>query len=238
MLDQLAKAWVRSEEVLADVGAVGDGEALRLAVGRLVHLVDEHTVDVAREEIVPLASPDHLDDIPPRAAEHRLELLDDLAVATHRTIETLQIAVHDERQVVEPLACREMERAERLGLVTFAVAEEAPHALRGRVLDPTVLQIAIEASLVDRGDRPESHRDCRELPVVGHEARVRIRGQSFAGLGLAPEVIELALGQASLEERARVHAGRSVALIEDLVAVAAVVLAAEEVVEPDFVERR
>jgi hypothetical protein len=55
-------------------------------------------------------------------------------------------------------------------------------------------------------------------------------------------VIELVLGQAALEERPRVDPGRGVALVEDLVAAAAglteTVLAAEEVVEADLVERR
>src|SRR5437867_2701964 len=111
MLDELAETRVRSEEVLADVRAVGDREALRLAVGRLVHLVHEQAVDIAREEVVPLASPDHLDDIPAGPAEHRFELLDDLAVAAYRTVEALKVAVHDEGEVVETLARREVQRA-------------------------------------------------------------------------------------------------------------------------------
>ena len=55
---------------------------------------------------------------------------------------------------------------------------------------------------------------------------------------LLAEPVELLLGQAALEERAGVHAGGGVALEEDLVAAARVVLAAEEVVEADLVERR
>src|SRR6266508_3905385 len=236
MLDELAQARIGSEEMLADVRAVCDREALRLAVGRLVHLVHEHAVDVPCKQVVPLTSPDHLDDVPAGAAEDRLELLDDLAVAPHRTVQTLQVAVHDEGEVVETFTRREMQRAERLRLVALAVSEEAPYALAGRVPDPAVLQVAVETRLVDGGDRPETHRHGRELPVVGHEPRVRIRGEPFAGFGLAPEVIELALLQPAFEERARVDAGRCVPLIEDLIAVAAVVLAAEEVIEADLVE--
>ena len=56
-----------------------------------------------------------------------LELLDDLAVAADRAVEALQVAVDDEDQVVELLARGQRERAERLGLVALAVAEEAPH---------------------------------------------------------------------------------------------------------------
>ena len=58
------------------------------------------------------------------------------------------------------------------------------------------------------------------------------------GAQLAAEVLELLVRQAPFEERARVDAGRGVALEVDDVAVAVVVLAAEEVVEPDFVQRR
>ena len=73
-------------------------------------LLDEHAVDVAGEQLVPLAAPDDLDDVPAGAAEQRLELLDDLAVAAHRAVEALQVAVDDEGQVVEPLARRERQR--------------------------------------------------------------------------------------------------------------------------------
>ena len=94
---------------------------------------------------------------------------------------------------------------DRLGLVHLAVAEERPHALLARVLDAAVLQVAVEARLVDRGQRAEAHRDRRELPEVGHQPRVRVRAQALAA-DLAPEVVELVLGQPALEERAGVDA--------------------------------
>ena len=87
---------------------------------------------VAREQRVPVRAPDHLDHVPAGAAELALELLDDLAVAAHRAVEALQVAVDDEDQVVELLARGEADRAERLGLVHLAVAAEHPHlAVRG-----------------------------------------------------------------------------------------------------------
>jgi hypothetical protein len=79
---------------------------------------------------VPVAAPDHLDDVPAGAAEDRLEFLDDLAVAAHRAVEPLQVAVDDEDQVVELLARGERDGAERLGLVGLAVAEERPDLVR------------------------------------------------------------------------------------------------------------
>ena len=116
--------------MVADVRARLDGVLLELAVDRRVHLVDEHAVDVAGEQLVPAAPPDHLDDVPTRAAERRLELLDDLAVAAHRAVEALQVAVDDEDQVVELLTRRDREPGGRLGLVHLAVADEAPDLRR------------------------------------------------------------------------------------------------------------
>ncbi len=99
-------------------------------------------------------------------------------------------------------------------------------------------QVAVEPRLVDRVQRPEAHRHGRELPEVRHQPGVRVRRQPAAAVReLLPEPVELALRQPPLEERPRVDAGRGVPLEEDLVARLAVVLAAEEVVEPDLVER-
>ena len=104
VIDELAQPRVRPEEVLADVRAAGDRELLELAVEGLVHLLDEQAVDVAGEQVVPLATPDDLDHVPAGAAEGRFELLDDLAVAAHGAVEPLEIAVDDEGQVVEAFA--------------------------------------------------------------------------------------------------------------------------------------
>ena len=56
---------------------------------------------------------------------------------------------------------------------------------------PRALQVAVEARLVDRGQRAEAHRDRRELPEVGHQARVRIGAQALTRLNLLAEVVEL-----------------------------------------------
>src|SRR3990172_12398384 len=169
MLDERPEARVGAEEVLPDVGAAGDRELLELPVDGLVHLVDEHTVDVTGEGLIPLATPDDLDDVPAGAAEQALELLDDLAVAADGSVEALEVAVDDEDEVVEPLASGKAETGEGLRLVHLSVAEEGPDALLARVLDATIGGIAIEARLVDGGQGPEAHADRRELPEVGHE---------------------------------------------------------------------
>ena len=187
-----------------------------------------------------MRAPDHLDHVPAGAAEHGLELLDDLAVAPHRAVEALQVAVDDEDQVVELLAAGQRQGAERLGLVALAVADEAPHpALRG-VDDAPVLEVAVEVGLVDGVERAEAHRHRGELPEVGHEPGVRVATTARPGrpgaLQLQAEVVELVLGQAALQEGPGVDARGGVALEVDLVAGLAVVLAPEEVVEADLVE--
>ena len=240
VLDHPAQPRVAAEEVLADVLAGLDRVGLELAVRGGVHPVDEHAVDVAGEQRVPLAAPHDLDDVPAGAAEERLELLDDLAVAADRAVELLQVAVDDEREVVELLARGEADGAERLRLAHLAVAEERPHVLLAGVLDAAVLQVAVEPGLVDRVERPDAHGHRGELPEVRHQPGVRVRRQPLPGtvLHLLAEPEQLLLGEPALEERPGVDAGGGVALDEDLVAAARVVLAAEEVVEADLVERR
>ena len=236
--DHLAQPLVGAEEVVADELAVLDGVALELAVDGGVHLVEQHPVLVLGEQVVPLRAPDDLDDVPAGTAEGRFEFLDHLAVATHRAVEALQVAVDDEDQVVELLTRGERDGAERLGFVGLAVAEEAPDTAVGGVVDVAVLEVPVESGLVERRDRPEAHRHRRELPEVGHQARVRVRREAPpAAPDLTPEVVEVVLGEAPFEERAGVHARRRVALVVDVVAGAAIVLAAEEVVEPDLVQR-
>jgi hypothetical protein len=126
VLDQLAEARVRPEEVLSDLGPAGDRVLLELAVEAVVHLLDEDAVDIAGEELVPFPRPDHLDDVPTGPAEGRLQLLDDLAVAADRPVEPLEVAIDDEGQVVKAFARGEVERAERLRLIGLAVAKEGP----------------------------------------------------------------------------------------------------------------
>ena len=76
----------------------------------------------------------------PGAPEDGLELLDDLAVAAHRAVEALQVAVDDPGQVVELLAAGQRDRAQGLGLVGLAVAEEAPHPRAAGVVEVAVVR--------------------------------------------------------------------------------------------------
>ena len=132
VFDQVEQFRIFAEEMLADVCPGLDAVLLHLAVDDLVHPLDEQAGFVLFEQRVPVAAPDDLDDVPAGAAEGRLQFLDDLAVAADGAVEPLQVAVDDEDQVVELLAGRQRQGAERFGLVGLAVADEAPDVLAAR----------------------------------------------------------------------------------------------------------
>ena len=171
----------------------------------------------------------------PARAELGLQLLHDLEVGADRAVQALQVAVDDEGEVVQALTAGQRQCGGRLGLVHLAVAQEGPDVGVGGVLDAAVLQVAVEARLVDRGERAEAHGDGGELPQPGQPPRVRVGGQALAA-GLLAEVVEVVLGQAAFEEGAGVDAGGGVALDVELVAAAVALLAAEEVLEAGLVE--
>src|SRR3546814_14328340 len=89
------------------------------------HQLAQHALGVAGEEWIPVAAPDQLDRIPATATEHTFQFLDDLAVAAHRAVQPLQVAIDHEDQVVQAFATSQRDRAERLRLVALAIAHEA-----------------------------------------------------------------------------------------------------------------
>ena len=82
-----------------------------------------------------------------------------------------------------------------------------------------MLEVAHEARLVDRVERPEAHRAGRELPELRHQVRMAIRATGPCRRVSLPVVVELLLGQPAFEESARIHAGRRVRLEVHQVAV-------------------
>ena len=204
VLDHVKEPRVGAEEVLAEVRTRLDCVLLVLTVDHFGHPLRQQAFVVVREQRIPIAAPQHLDDVPAGAAEDRLELLDDLTVAAHRPVKTLQVAVDDENQVVELFARRQADGAERLGLVGLAVTEERPDLHVRGLLQAAIFQVAVEARLVDRHDGAKAHRDRRELPEVRHQPRVRIRRQAAALRQLLPEVGQLLRRQPAFEKRARI----------------------------------
>ena len=115
-------ARIATKEILADVGAVFGFVRLEVTVGCGVHDVDERTLAILCQQRIPIATPHHLENVPTRSAEHRLELLNDLPAAADGAVKPLQIAVDHEREVVETLSGREADGAKALDLVHLAVA--------------------------------------------------------------------------------------------------------------------
>src|SRR5437773_4330473 len=99
------------------------------------------------------------------------------------------------------------------------------------------MQVFVEARLVDRVEGTEAHRDRRVLPELRHQPGMRVRRQPRAA-DLAAEVVELFFGQSPLEEGTRVDPRSRVTLEVDVIAGETVLLAMEEPVEADLIERR
>ncbi|GAT85341.1 pyruvate dehydrogenase E1 component domain protein [Paenarthrobacter nicotinovorans] len=228
-----------TEEVLTDepagLGLVG----LVVTIGGFVHDFHQRPVLVRFQQGVPFPAPDDLDHVPARTAEERFEFLHDLAVATHRPVQALEVAVDHEVQVVQVLVRCQLQQTTGLGLVHFPVTKERPDLLVRGVLDPTVLQVPVGLGLVNRVHRADTHRHGREFPEIRHQPRVRVRGQRMPGLGLLlTEPVQILLAQPAFHERPGVHPRRRVTLEKHLVPATGVVLTAEEMVEPHLIQRR
>ena len=104
MLDHLQQSRVRAEKILAEIGSTFDEVFLILPIADFAQTLHQQAVAIVLDEAVPVRAPDYFDDVPSGAAENRFQFLDDLAVATHRSVEALQVAIHYEDQVVEPFA--------------------------------------------------------------------------------------------------------------------------------------
>ena len=235
--NQFLGLGVLAEEVLADVAAVFTAEGLVVTVEGFVHQLDELAALVLLEQLVVVGAPQDLDDVPACAAEECLELLNDLAVTANGAVQTLQVAVDDEGQVVQVLVCSQLQCTTRLGLVHLAVAQECPDVLLGGVLDLVVVQVLVEGCLVDCVQGTQTHGNGRELPELGHATGVRVRRNTVCALGLLlTEAVHLVFAQDALNECAGVDTGGGVTLEEDLVTATGVVTAAEEVVLAHFVE--
>ena len=231
-LRQAREFFVLAEEIVAVETTVFGGEGLHLAVDRVGEGAHQRAGGVAREQPVPVAAPDQLDHIPAGPRKQLLQLVDDAAVAAHRPVQALQVAVDDPHQVVELFARSQRECAHALGLVHLAIAEHAPDFATLAVLQMAVREVAHEARVVDGADRADAHRAGGELPEVRHQPRVRVAGKTARALGgrgdLLAVVQHVGLAQTAFEKRPCVHAGCAVGLEEHEIALAA---CAKEMVE-------
>src|ERR1700719_1144568 len=99
-------------------------------------------------------------------------------------------------------------------------------------------QIANEARVVDRLNRPQPHRDRGELPEIRHQPRMRIRTQSATRLQLAAKILQLLFRNAPFQISARVDSRRRVPLKINKIAVPALGPRLKEMIESDFVQSR
>src|ERR1700690_587161 len=154
--------------MLANISAGGNDELLIFAIHQLAHTLDEQALSIFLENGVPLAAPKYFYDVPTGATECRFEFLNDLSVAADRSVKALEIAIDDEDEIVELLAGGECDRAERFGLVCFAVAEERPNFCVADWFDAAIFEITAEARLINGHQRAEAHRNGGEFPEIGH----------------------------------------------------------------------
>src|SRR6202167_1548325 len=236
MLDHLEQARVTAEEILTEIGAALDEVFLILTVADFAHALDQNAVTIIAQEAVPIGAPDALDDVPSRAAENGFQFLDDLAIAADGAVEALQIAIDYKDEVVETFARSQSDGTERFGLIHLAVAEEGPDFAAGGLLQSAGLQITHEARLVDSLNGAEAHGNGGELPKVGHQPGMGIRRETAFGLEFAAKVLQLLLGDSAFEIGAGVNSGGGVSLKVDQVAISALVLRVEKMVERDFIK--
>ena len=109
---QFAQFRVLTEEMLTRVSAALGLVILIFAVNGFFHSPAQQAIFILGEKLVPVRSPDYLDHSPACAAEHALEFLDDFAIAAHRTIQALEIAIDHKNQVIQFFAAGERNGAE------------------------------------------------------------------------------------------------------------------------------
>ncbi len=128
--NDLLQFRILAEKRFAVEASVGGGVFLEFAVHGLMQPLEDHVVAVAREQRIPVRTPHDLDDVPAGAGEQSFEFLHDRAIAAHRPVEALQVAVHHEDQIVEAFARGHGQSGDGFRLIHFAVADEAPDFAR------------------------------------------------------------------------------------------------------------
>ena len=226
---------VLAEEVLPCIGPALGLAVLVFAVDRLFHQFEQFAGLVLQKKRIPISTPDQLDHFPAGTAEGALQLLDDAAVAAHRTIQALQVAVDHKGQIVEIFATGQADGAQRFGFIHFTVADEGVDPLLRTVLNAPVGKIFQKAGLEDGRNRSQPHGHRGKLPVVGQQTGMWVGGQALAVHFLA-KVVQLVLRQPSLQEGPSIDAGRAVPLKVDQIAPVRRIGAAKEVIEGDVVD--
>ena len=151
--DELQCLGIFAEEMLAHISTVFGFVVLVLAIDGFHHDPLQNTVLVSGQQVIPVRSPNHLDHIPASATEIGFEFLNDFAVAAHRAIQTLQITVDDENEVIEHFTAGHADRAHRLRFIHLAITAESPDLAIGGIGNLTRMQVFEKPRLINRHQR-------------------------------------------------------------------------------------
>ena len=75
-----------TKEMLANIRTIFRFVVLIFTIDGFHHDSLQHAFFIAREQFIPVGAPNHFDDIPTSATEIGFKFLNDLAIATHRSI--------------------------------------------------------------------------------------------------------------------------------------------------------
>ncbi len=203
---------VFAKKAFANVTAWLGGIFLILAIHGFFHALDEQALVIGFKQRIPIRTPDDLDHIPSRAPEGRFQLLDDLPVATHRTVQALEVAVDHPHQVVELLARGQGERTERFGFIGLAIPHKTPDFGFLSAGQAPGTQIPVKTRLVNGHERPQPHGHRGKLPEARHQVGMRIRGQPATLRQFLPEIEQVFLLQAPHQKGTRIDARGNVTL--------------------------
>ena len=103
-LGQAGEFRVLTKKGVTVKAPVFGGKSLHLAIDRAGKGFGQCAGGVAGKQAIPVAAPHQFDDMPASAGKQFFQLIDDAAIAAHRAIEALQIAVHHPHQVVQIFA--------------------------------------------------------------------------------------------------------------------------------------
>ena len=108
---------------------------MEVAIGCGIHQIDERSIAIGGQELIPFATPHNFDDVPAGPTEQTLKFLDDFSIPANWAVEALQVAVDNEDQIIELFAGGKADGTDCFNFVHLSIAQERPNFLLGRILD-------------------------------------------------------------------------------------------------------
>src|SRR5699024_6671811 len=103
--------------------------SLVVTVWGFIHDANEFTGVIGFQQWIPFTTPQDFDYIPTGTTEGSFKRLDDLAVTSDRPVETLQITVNSESEVIQFVVSSNVQRTAGCGLIQLTVTQECPNVL-------------------------------------------------------------------------------------------------------------